>query len=174
MPSQGWVASLFDENAGSAITAAAEAKLTSDFVFPASWFMPGVTIRLTGVFKASNVVTTPGTIQFRVRWGGLTGTVLVDSGALTQSTSAQTDKTGFFEIFIKCLTAGATGTFLTYGTMVRGNAVSASPVPDILPPASLAAVTVDTTAATALSVTVQPSLGTASITRMEYHIESLN
>lgn len=173
MPSQGWRDVVYQEGAGSAITAAAEDELASDVTFPAGYFVPGRMIKLTLVAKASNVVTTPGTIQFRVRWGTISGTVLVDSTALAQNTAAQTDKTVVLEVWVLCLTAGATGTFLTWGKVVRGNAATIGYV-DALPPSSLAAVTVDTLSAKALTVSVQPSLATASITRMAYLVESLN
>lgn len=177
MSAQGWVESVYSQGAGTALTAAAEAKLVGDVTIPAGYMNAGRLLRLTLVGKASNVATTPGTLTIRVRWGGLAGTVLVASAAMAQNVAAQTDKTWTLEIFIRCLSDGATGTFLTWGIMHRGNcavAAASDLVPDRLPENSLAAVTVDTTVATALSVTAQPSLATASIQAMAYAVESMN
>lgn len=177
MSQQSWEEMVYAQGAGSALTAAAEAKLVGDVTIPAGYMTAGRILRLRLAGKASNVVTTPGTIQFRVRWGGLTGTVLMDSTALTQNVAAQTDKTWMIDLEIRCVSDGATGSFLTVGLAVRGNkaiAAVSDAAPDVLPPASLAAVTVDTTVATALSVTAQPSLTTASIQAMLYSVTSRN
>ena len=171
MPKATWAEIVYTEGAGSALTAAAEALLATDVTIPAGHMYPGLVLHCRLVGKASNAVTTPGTLTFRVRWGGIAGTVLVASDALTQNVIAQTDKTWTLDVWILCLTVGATGTFLTWGVARRGNraaAVVADITPDMLPAASLAAVTVDTTTAKALSVTAEPSLTTASITRLGY------
>lgn len=162
---------------GPTLTAAAEALLVQDVNIPMNYM---VARRVLGVVmwgKASNAVTTPGTITFRIRWGGIGGVVLVASAALTQNIIVQTDKTWWLWAEIQCQTEGATGTFLTAGTMERGNqaaAVVADMTPDMLPAASLAPVTVDTTIAKLLSITAQPSLATASITCMGYQFFSRN
>lgn len=173
MSAQSWEELVYAQGAGSALTAAAEAKLVGDVTLPAGYMTAGRILRLRLAGKASNVVTTPGTIQFRVRWGGLSGTVLLDSTALTQNTAAQTDKTWVMDLEIRCISDGATGSFLTVGSVTRGNAAAIGDT-DTLPPASLAAVTVDTTVATALSITAQPSLATASIQAMIYSVTSRN
>jgi hypothetical protein len=137
----------------------------------------GRILKLTLTGKASNAVTTPGTLTVKIRWGTISGTVLVTSAALTQNVAAQTDKTWTLEAYILCLTSGTTGTFLTWGTMHRGNcAVGAvgDITPDMLPASSNAAVTVDTTIEKALTVTVTPSLATASIQCLGGVLESLN
>lgn len=160
---------------GPTLTAAAEALMVTDVNIPANYMTVGriITVRLFG--KASNAVTTPGTLTLRIRWGGLAGTVLVASAAMTQNVIVQTDKTWFAEADIECLTEGTSGTFLTAGRIVRGNqaaAAVADMTPDMWPAASLAAVTVDTTVAKLLSVTAQPSLTTASLTCMGYQLFS--
>jgi hypothetical protein len=80
---------------GPTLTAAAEALLFPDYTFPADWWKVERAVRLTMYGRASNAVTTPGTIQFRLRWGGLAGILLCDSGALTQNVAVQTNKTWF-------------------------------------------------------------------------------
>lgn len=160
---------------GPTLTAAAEALLVSDVSIPPAYMVAKriLCVRIFG--KASNAVTTPGTLTLRIRWGGLAGVVLVASNAMTQNVIVQTDKTWFAEADIQCLTEGATGTFLTCGRIVRGNqaaAAVADMVPDMWPAASLAPVTVDTTILKLLSITAQPSLATASITCMGYQLYS--
>lgn len=160
---------------GPTLVAAAEALLVSDVSIPPAYMVAKriICARLFG--KASNVVTTPGTLTLRVRWGGLAGVVLAASAAMTQNVIVQTDKTWFAEIDIQCLTEGLTGTFLSCGRIVRGNqaaAAVADMTPDMWPPASLAPVVVDTTILKLLSITAQPSLATASITCMGYQLYS--
>lgn len=160
---------------GPTLTAAAEALLVADISIPPMYMVAKriLTVRMFG--KASNAVTTPGTLTLRARWGGLAGVVLMASAALTQNVIVQTDKTWWLEFDIQCQTEGATGTFLTAGRAQRGNcaaAVVADITPDMLPAVSLAPVTVDTTILKLLSITAQPSLATASITCMGYQLFS--
>lgn len=178
MSMQSWqeliFASLVD---GPTLTAASEALLVQDVTIPANYMYPGRILRATIGGKASNAVTTPGTLTLRARWGGLAGTVLAASAALTQNVIVQTDKTFWWEMFITCRSVGASGAFMTFGTAHRGNCAAAAVAditPDLIPANSNAAVTVDTTIAKILSFTAQPSLGTASITAQHYMLEALN
>lgn len=162
---------------GPTLTAAAEALMVPDFSIPASYMYPGRVLRATLFGKASNAVTTPGTVTLRCRWGGLAGTVLAASAALTQNVAVQTDKSWWLTFYIQCLTVGSTGTFITFGTAHRGNqaaAAVADMTPDLIPANTPAAVTVDTTTAKLLSFTAQPSLATASWTCMQYVLEAMN
>lgn len=177
MSRQSWPEVIAVYPQGSTLTAAAEALLVSDVVIPAGYMVPGRVLKISLTGKASNAVTTPGTLTIKVRWGGISGTVLVTSAALTQNTAAQTDKTWMLDVYVACITVGTSGSFLTWGTMRRGNcAVGAvgDITPDMLPADSLAAVTVDTTTEKNLSVTATPSLATASITAMSGVLESMN
>jgi len=165
--------------AGSALTAAAEALLISDVSIPANYMYPGRVLagEISGI--ASNAVTTPGTLTLRARWGGLAGVILADSGALTQSVAAETDRVWLWQFRIVCITAGATGTFRTFGQIIRGNCARAAAAdiaenPTLFPRATNALVTVDTTVAKLLSFTAQPSLTTASITAQSYTLEALS
>ena len=162
---------------GPTLTATSEALLLPDTSIPADYMVPGRILRATLFGKASNAVTTPGTLTLRVRWGGLAGVILADSGALAQNIIVQTNKSWWWEMMILCRSNGATGTFLTYGTAQRGNAAAAAVgdiTPDLIPASALAGVTVDTTIVKALSFTAQPSLGTASITCMGFTLEAMN
>lgn len=178
MSVQSWEEVLYDMlSDGPTLTAAAEALLVPDVTIPAGYMYPGRILRVHIAGKASNVVTTPGTIRFRIRWGGLAGTLLVDSAALTQNVVAQTNKTFQLDADILCRSVGTSGKLLTTGLIVRGNkaaAASSDATPDLWPPDSLAEVSVDTTTAKALSITHEPSLATASITAMHYRLEAIN
>lgn len=178
MSIQSWCETIYCQVAdGPTLTAAAEALLVQDVSIPAGYMYPGRVLRLHLSGKASNAVTTPGTLTIRIRWGGLAGVNLADSGALTQNVIVQTNKTWVLDIDIVCRTSGTTGTFVTSGVMGRGNqaaAVVADMTPTLIPPNTLAAVTVDTTIAKLLSVTAQPSLATASITCLSYTLEAIN
>lgn len=162
---------------GPTLTAASEALLVPDVSIPANYLYPGRLLRATIGGKASNAVTTPGTLTLRARWGGLAGVVLGASAALTQNVIVQTDKSWWLEFLMVCRTVGTTGSMLTVGTAHRGNcaaAVVADITPDLIPANSNAAVSIDTTIAKLLSFTAQPSLATAAITAQFYSLEALN
>lgn len=176
-----WIETLSVQGAGTAITnTTSELPLFNDVSIPAGYMVPGRILNITMAGKVSSVVTTPGTMTFRVRWGGVGGTLLVTSGALTQNVILQTDKTWFAQICVQCITDGAAGTFLTWGQMQRGNcaaAVVADMTPDLLPASGLAVVSsLDTTTVKLLSVTAQASVSTAttSIQGLGYKLASEN
>lgn len=155
-----------------------------DFNIPAYYMAPGRSFRIWAFGVMSNVVTTPGTLILRVRWGGVAGTVLVASAAQGLDTTARTNSMWALLMTITCRTAGATGTFMSGGIM-WGNVLSstaANLLPALLgsagaPLASAnAAVTVDTTAAKLLSVTAQFSVTTnpTNLTAQQRLLEVLN
>jgi hypothetical protein len=148
---------------------ASETIICPDFSIPAYYMVPGRTLEIWAFGVMSNVVTTPGTLIMRIRWGGVAGTVLVASGAQGLDTTARTNSLWMLQAFIACRSSGATGTFLS-GGLFWGNVLS-STAANLLPAllgsagAPLAsgnvAVTVDTTAAKLLSVTAQFSVATS-------------
>lgn len=146
-----------------------ETIICPDFSIPAYYMVPGRTLRVLAYGVMSNVITTPGTLTMRVRWGGVAGTVLLASAAQGLDTTARTNSAWMLEAWIACRTAGSTGTFMSGGIMM-GNVLSstaANLLPALLgsagaPLASAnAAVTVDTTTAKLLSVTAQFSVATS-------------
>src|SRR5450755_4335481 len=163
---------------GPTLTAAAEALLVPDVVIPAGYMYPGRTLRAHLWGKASSAVTTPGTLQIRVRWGGLAGVLLLDSGAMTQrALSVATNESWELDFEIICRSIGTTGTFLSAGHMNRRNqenAAATNSTPDMLPVSANAVVSVDTTISKNLSITATPSLSTASITALTYTLEATN
>lgn len=140
-----------------------------DFSIPAYYMVPGRTLEVIASGVMSNVVTTPGTLIFRIRWGGVAGTLLCATAALGLDTTARTNSAWRLQAEIVCRSAGATGTFLSEG-LVSCNVLS-STASNLLPalmgsagnPLASAnvAVTVDTTAAKLLSVTAQFSVSTS-------------
>lgn len=146
----------------------AETIVVPDFNFPGFYMAAGRTLRLWAYGVMSNVVTTPGTLTLRIRWGGVAGTVLVASAPQGLDTTARTNSMWALLATITCRTAGSTGTFISGGIM-WGNVLSstaANLLPALLgsagaPLASAnAAVTVDTTTAKLISVTATLSVST--------------
>ena len=139
-----------------------------DFNIPAYYMVPGRTLEIVACGVMSNVVTTPGTLTFRVRWGGVGGTLLCASAALALDTTARTNSAWRLVAEVVCRSAGSSGSFLSDG-LVHNNTLSstaANLLPSLMgsagnPLASAnAAVTVDTTTAKLLSVTAQFSVST--------------
>lgn len=178
MGMQTWRETLFASIAdGPTLTAAAEALLVTDVTIPAGYMYAGRVLKATLYGRASNVVTTPGTLQLRTRWGGLAGVLLHDSGAMTQNVLVQTNKTWIAEFLFACRSVGTAGSILPTGWASRGNRAAAAftdPTVDQIPQTAPAAVSVDTTIAKVLSITATPSLTTASITCHNYVLEALN
>lgn len=156
-----------------------------DFNIPAYYMAPGRTFRLWAFGVNSNVVTTPGTLTMRVRWGGVAGTLLLASAAQGLDTTARTNALWYLQAYITCRTAGATGTFMSGGIFGQINLLSstaANLLPAILGSAGTplasgnAAVTVDTTSAKLLSITGQFSVATSptNLTCQQRIIEVLN
>ena len=146
-----------------------ETIICPDFSIPAYYMVPGRTLEVWAFGVMSNVVTTPGTLIMRVRWGGVAGTVLLASGAQGLDTTARTNSIWALQAYIACRTAGASGTFMSGGTMACNvlSSTATNLLPQLLGSAGAplasgnAAVTVDTTAAKLLSVTAQFSVNTS-------------
>jgi hypothetical protein len=147
---------------------ASETIICPDFNIPAYYMVPGRTLRIWAMGVMSNVVTTPGTLTMRVRWGGVAGTLLLASAAQGLDTTARTNSLWGLEAWIACRSAGASGTFMS-GGIFMGN-VLASTAANLLPAllgsagaplaSGNAAVTADTTTAKLLSITAQFSVST--------------
>jgi len=184
---QGWEESLDTIIAdGTQISnSVAETIVCPDFNIPAYYMAPGRTLRLWAFGVCSNVVTTPGTLTMRVRWGGVAGVVLVASAAQGMDTTARTNALWLLEIVIVCRTVGATGTFMSGGIWGQFNLL-ASTAANLLPAlmgsagnpgaSGNVAVTVDTTTAKLLSVTGQFSVATSptNLTCQQRVIEAMN
>lgn len=147
-----------------------ETIICPDFSIPGFYMTKYKTLYIWAFGVNSNVVTTPGTLTMRVRWGGVAGTVLLATAAQGLDTTARTNALWNMEAKIVCRTAGATGTFMSGGIWAQINVLSstaANLLPALMGSAGTplasgnAAVTVDTTTAKLLSVTAQFSVATS-------------
>jgi len=155
----------------------AETVLVPDFTVPANYLVEGRTIQITLIGKMSNVVTTPGTLTFRCRWGGVAGTLLVASAAIALNIVAQTNAQVIIQLRLTCRTKGNPGTLIVSGWCCLGLSASVTGRVDLIPASGQAAVgTLDLVSATALSVTAQFSVNTnpTNIQIQQATYESLN
>lgn len=150
---------------------------------PANYMQDGRVIKLTAYGRHSTTGTP--TLTFRVRWGGVAGTVLAASGAITTG-SAVTAGLWKTELVLQTRSNGSTGTIFAVGQATLADD-AASTVgsatnthgSDFMASAGVAtpaAVTVDLTADTALSLTATWSAASASntLTGHVYTLEALN
>lgn len=160
-----------------------ETILFPNVTLPANYMQDGRALRLQAYGRHSTTGTP--TLTFRLRWGGVAGTVLAASGAITAG-SAVTAAMWRLEALLQTRANGSSGTLFTVGEVelaedaanTVGSATNATAV-GLMGSAGVAtpaAVTVDLTADTALSLTVTWSAASASntITGHTYIIESLN
>jgi hypothetical protein len=162
---------------GATVTATTtETIICPDYSFAANdpHVYPGAVFRTTCYYGVSTVVTTPGTITMRLRWGGVGGTALAATGALAPSTVATTLAGGWIEFLTTVRTIGAAGSMYTLGrqwlnnfdptsaTTLKGNLNMMAIPPNGTSPAVVSSL--DTTTAKAWSVTVQFSVVTANTT----------
>jgi hypothetical protein len=167
-------------------TSTAETIMCPDFTFAADYMEIGDAFKYTLLFDWATVITTPGTVTFRLRWGGVGGTALATSGAYAPDpTAAGTTLSGIVEYYMVCRAVGATtASFFCMGKMTLQDFDDASATTlkgnldmSMIPVSAPAVVgSLDTTTAKALSPTVQFSISQAG-NRMINHIallESLN
>src|SRR5262245_55298742 len=160
--------------AGSALassTTLTDISVSPAYTLPAKFLQAGSVLRFTafGVFSTTG---TP-TLLLGVYYGGVAGTALATTGAITTG-SGVTNVPWRLELTSTVRTTGSSGTAMSQGFCLFGTSVSASsflPVPNT----ALATVTVDTTAAKVLSIGAQWSAASASntVTLHNFFIESL-
>ena len=168
-------------------TSTTETAISSDtfMQLPPNFFAnPGKQIWLRYMGKVSNIVTSPGTIQFRLRYNAVAGTLLTNSGAVNFKTTASTDNLWYVDMMVMAIatTPATTGlTLLSYGELFMPS--SAMAVADIqnasMPPAgtSLANVaSLDGTTGKAMTLTAQFSVSNAgnAITVRDAFIVAMN
>lgn len=167
-----------------------ETILFPNVTIPANYMQDGRCLRLRA-FGAYGTTGTP-TLIFSVRWGGVSGTVLAKSTAVTLTSGvgggASMTAPWSAEIIIQTRSNGSSGTLMTNGeaTLFTSTAATAGTVTHyglVLPIASGStggttpvAVTADLTADTALAFTAKFSAADPadSIQGLNYTIESLN
>lgn len=163
-----------------------EAILFPNITVPANYLQDGRTLRLTLYGRYGNVITAVPTLTFRLRWGGVAGTVVSQSAAIVMSAVAMTAALWKMELVIQVRSNGSAGTLFTMGetqlttnTAPTSGTVTNYGLSSMMASAGLAtpaAVAVDLTADTALAITAQWSAASASntITGHIYTVESLN
>lgn len=150
---------------------------------PANFLSDGRILRLT-VYGRHSSTGTP-TLTFALRWGGVSGTIVAQSGAITVGATI-TNAPFKLELLLQVRSNGSTGTVFVMGEAICwddavGTTGSATNAPAVAAMTSAgasvpAAVTVDLTADTALSVTADWSAASASntLTGHIYVLEALN
>jgi hypothetical protein len=164
------------------LNTASETVICPDYSFAAydSRIYPGAMFNIRCWFDVSNVVTTPGTLTLRVRWGGVAGVVLASTGAVALSATARANYAGMLDLDLVWRTIGVTGTCFAMGEVNLNNVpVGADSAPQSTYTMTSAGANVpavatglDTTTAKALSVTAQFSVSTAT-TQFTNHLRRL-
>lgn len=164
---------------GPTVTAAAEGLLCTEVNIQAHTLEVGTVLKATLFGRASSVITTPGSLTLRARWGPASTafgsrTLLAATAAMTQMTaSAQTNLSWLMEFFIVCRSRGAAGTVMTSGYVTRGGVLPSIDI-DLFPASAAATAVVDTTSDGTLTITAEPQLASASITCHSFVLEKLN
>jgi hypothetical protein len=148
-----------------------ETILVPDYTIPAGFMYQGRALKFTLFGNSSTVITTPGTITFRLRWGGVAGTQLVTSGAFAPDpTAASTTSSWMVQYYTVCRSIGTAGSMFTMGSINWSDFDDATVTTIVgnlnmgMAPVSAPAVvsSLDTTTAKALSPTVAHSVATAT------------
>lgn len=160
-----------------------ETILFPNTTFPGNYMQDGRCLRITAYGRHSTTVTP--TLTFRLRWGGVGGTVLAASGAITCG-STVTAGMWKVEILLQVRLNGSAGTIMATGYAEIGDDAASSVGSatnvhgrDFMGSAGVAtpaAATVDLAADTALALSATWSAASASntITGHNLIIESLN
>jgi hypothetical protein len=159
-----------------------ETAMAPDFTFAAgdSRIYQGAAFNVRCWFNVSNVVTTPGTLTLRLRWGGVAGTVLATTGALTLSSTARSNYSGTLDADLVWRSIGSAGSAFCMGRVTLNDVpVAADSLPQGIYTMTSAGAnspavvsSLDTTTSKALSVTAQFSVNTAT-TQLTNHIRIL-
>jgi len=119
---------------------------------PANFLQVGSVVKVTAWGTFANASTTP-TLLLGVYYGGVAGTSLGNTGAVTTTSSAST-LPWRLEFTFRVASVGSSGTIFGQGFVDLGTsltAVTRIPIPNV----ALAAVTIDTTTAKALTIGAQ-------------------
>jgi hypothetical protein len=152
-----------------------EAIIFPNVTIPSNYMQDGRALRLT-LSGRIGATATP-TMTFALRWGGVSGTILCQTAAITLA--AVTAAIFRIQLEIQTRTNGATGSIFAIGQVNWGATIKTTNTPDMMGSAGAtvpAAVTADLTADTALSITADWGTANASnsLTGHNYLLESLN
>lgn len=142
---------------------------------PANYMADGRLIRYHASGKISTTATP--TMTWNLRWGGVAGTLLATTGALTMGATV-TNVNWTVDLYIQTRANGATGSLLTFGTLVVHTSATATltAVFSVAGTSAPAAVTADLTLDKDLVLTATWGTANASntLTGMHASLESLN
>ena len=146
-----------------------------NITIPANYMQDGRVLRLRAFGKLSTTGTP--TMTWAIRWGGVSGTVLATTEAITMG-SGVANVNWSIDAMLQTRSNGATGTLLVMGNVHVHTAAGTvlSNVFGVSGYDAPAAVAVDLTADTAMSLTADWSAASASntLTGMLYTLEALN
>jgi len=153
---------------------------TEEIIFPnvtipANYMQDGRVVRLKAYGKLSTTGTP--TIIFAVRWGGVSGTLLATTEAITTA-SGSANTAWSLEVYLQTRTNGSSGTIMAIGN-VTVNLTASTATQGVFGVSGFdapATASVDLTADTALSLTADWSAASASntLTGLIYTVESIN
>ena len=159
-----------------------ETILFPNVTIPANFMQDGRAIRVRAIGQWTTTGSTP-TLIFNLRWGGVAGTLLCKTAAIT-TVASTTAALWDLDIIIQTRSNGSSGTLMANGVCrafagVAGTIASATGEGLVTPMSNggvitPAVATVDLTADTALSLTVTPSTTAATLIGLNYTIEALN
>ncbi len=149
------------------------------FTIPANFFNVGSLLRVTLVGQLSNVVTTPGTWDFKFKFGS---TAVFDTGTLASSTTAHTSLPHWMDILLTCRIIGASAQLMgqgkTHGIMCLTSGADLTTHGTLMAPTTAPALgtAFDSTATQQVDLTLTCSTTTAgtNYTAQQYVLESLN
>lgn len=164
MPIQTWAAVISepyvaDGSAYASSTTATDVNPTPNTIIPANYLLPGSTLEVIASGKFSTTGTP--TLTLGVYWGGVAGTAIVTSGAVTTASGAS-NLSFFLRAILVVRSIGSTGSIFGSGFVMGIGAATTL----ALLPASAPAVTssLDTTSAKALTLGATWSANSASNT----------
>lgn len=148
---------------------------------PGNYMYLGRSLRVRAYGRVSNIVTTPGTLQLFIMFGG---TAIFSSGLMALNTVAKVNVGWALELLLTCRATGAAGNMMGQGTWTSESVIG-SPLPSaggagthVLPFNAAPAVgtNFDTSAALTIDLNAQWSVSNAgnSIQCHQYILESLN
>ena len=146
-----------------------------NITIPANYMQDGRVLRMRAFGKLSTTGTP--TMTWAIRWGGVSGTLLATTEAITMGSGVATVNWDL-EAYVQTRTNGATGSLFVMGTL-RVHTAAGTVLVNVFGVSGYdapAAVTVDLTADTALSITADWSAASASntLTGHVYLVEGLN
>lgn len=153
------------------------------FTLPANYLQDvGQTLRLRAMGRISNIVTTPGTLTLRVKFGSI---IVATSGALALNVAAKTNVTWIldWDLTVRSVGSSTAATLMHSGqwqseSVIGSPAAGAGGAGSHIIPASAPAVGTgfDSTVANQIDLTAQWSISNAanSIQCHSYKLESLN